>query len=136
MMSSVTGPEDAERRTLLVVDDSEDAQELFRIQLQRSGYEVLSANNGKDALALLNGAHLPSLVIVDLLMPVMDGMELIESLRADPRLAELPVLVVSAVNVPHAARVPHTRYIRKPFRNADLLSNIEELVGESVRPTP
>jgi CheY-like chemotaxis protein len=127
----------APTRTLLVVDDSEDAQELFRIHLQRSGFEVLSAHNGQDALALLNGgAHLPSLIIVDLLMPVMDGMELIESLRADERLADLPVLVVSAVDVPKGARLPHTRYIRKPFRNADLLSNIEDLVGAPVGPDP
>jgi CheY-like chemotaxis protein len=115
--------------TLLVVDDSEDAQELFRLHLERSGFRVLGARNGKDALDMLEGGRLPNLIIVDLLMPVMDGMELIESLRSDSRLADLPVLVVSAVDVPKRARLPHTRYLRKPFRNAELMANIEDLVG-------
>ncbi len=119
---------------LLIVDDSEDAQELFRLYLDGSGFDMIGARNGKHALDLLSGGYQPNLIIVDLLMPVMDGMELIESLRSDARLAHVPVLVVSAVDVPKRARLPQTRYLRKPFRNADLLANIEELVGISPRP--
>ena len=124
------------RPRLLVVDDSEDAQELFRLHLERTGYEVVTASDGRDALELLGREQLPSLIIVDLLMPVMDGMELIDSIRSDRRLADVPVLVVSAVDVPKPARLPHTSYLRKPFRNAELLAHIEQLVGPGVRPTP
>jgi CheY-like chemotaxis protein len=124
------------RPRLLVVDDSPDAQELFRLHLERTGYEVTTANDGRDALELLARGQLPALIIVDLLMPVMDGMELIDSIRSDQRMADVPVLVVSAVDVPKPARLPHTSYLRKPFRNAELLAHIEQLVGPSVRPTP
>lgn len=124
------------RPRVLVVDDSEDAQELFRLHLERTGYEVITASDGRVALSLLGGSQLPSLIIVDLLMPVMDGMELIDSIRSDRRLADVPVLVVSAVDVPKPARLPHTSYLRKPFRNAELLAHIEQLVGTSARPTP
>ena len=86
------------RTRLLVVDDSVDAQELFRLHLERSGYEVVTAHDGREALEQLGREPLlPGCIIVDLLMPVMDGMELIESLRSDRRLADVPVLVVSAV---------------------------------------
>jgi CheY-like chemotaxis protein len=123
------------RTRLLVVDDSEDAQELFRLHLERSGYEVVTAQDGREALERLGrDAQLPGCIIVDLLMPVMDGMELIDSIRSDRRLADVPVLVVSAVDVPKPARLPNTNYLRKPFRNAELLAHIEQLVGQSVRP--
>ena len=116
------------RTSVLVVDDSEDAQELFRASLEQAGYEVIAARDGKDALEQLERAHAPGLIIVDLLMPVMDGMELIDVLRSDPRLAHVPVLVVSAVDVPRNVRLPETRYLRKPFRSIELLTNIEELL--------
>jgi CheY-like chemotaxis protein len=115
--------------TVLIVDDSEDAHELFRMQLEHTRYHVIGARNGKEALDLLNGDFRPNLIIVDLLMPVMDGMELIDSLRSDGRLAEVPVLVVSGVDVPKRARLPQTLYLRKPFRKAELLASIEQLVG-------
>ena len=127
---------DGHAPTLLVVDDSEDAQELFRIHLERSGFEVVGARNGKHALELLSTEQLPSLIIVDLIMPVMDGMELIDMLRSDQRLAHVPLLVVSAVDVPKRARLPDTRYLRKPFRNSELLANIEQLVGPTGGQTP
>jgi CheY-like chemotaxis protein len=128
--SRALDPERQPRATLLIVDDSVDAQELFRLHLAHAGYELMAARDGQHALELLQGARTPDLVIVDLLMPVMDGMELIEELRADARLAQLPVLVVSAVDVPVQVRLPQTRYLRKPFRSADLLAHVEALVAE------
>ena len=115
---------------MLVVDDSEDALELFRINLEGAGYEVVSAQNGKDAFELLSDDQgpVPQLIIVDLLMPVMDGMELIDKLRADARLGSVPVLVVSAVDVPPRVRLPQTRYLRKPFRTSELLAHVEQLI--------
>jgi CheY-like chemotaxis protein len=131
-MARRTGPtaidSDGDKPVVLVVDDSVDALELFRLSLGNAGYHVLSATNGKDALELLQGGQIPNVILVDLMMPVMDGMELIEELRSDRRLAHLPVVVVSAVDVPVKVRLPHTRYLRKPFRTADLLANLDEII--------
>ena len=127
-----TGPTaiaiDGVKPVVLVVDDSVDALELFRLSLEAAGYQVLSAANGKDALELMQQGQIPNVIVVDLMMPVMDGMELIEELRSDERLSHLPVVVVSAVDVPVKVRLPHTRYLRKPFRTADLLANLDEII--------
>jgi CheY-like chemotaxis protein len=130
-MGRVIEPGGADQRTVLVVDDSVDALELFRISLGKAGYQVLAAANGMEALELMREGSIPNAVVVDLMMPVMDGMELIEQLRSDERLAHLPIVVVSAVDVPPKVRLPHTRYLRKPYRTADLLANLDEIIRSS-----
>ncbi len=117
------------RPTVLVVDDSPDAQDVLREYLESSGYDVLVAHNGRDALATLVEQATPILVVIDLLMPVMDGMELIEVLNSYRRLAQIPLLVVSGVDVPAASRVQRVRYLRKPVRRADFLASVSEILG-------
>src|SRR4051812_32345025 len=75
-------PHGHQHRTVLVVDDSEDAQELLRFSLESAGYSVIVAQDGRSALRLIAEMTLPSLIVVDLLMPRMGGMELIEALRS------------------------------------------------------
>jgi CheY-like chemotaxis protein len=113
--------------TVLVVEDNLEAQEILRANLEDAGYEVQVVSNGRDALMTLIDQAAPSLLIVDLMLPVMDGMELIEVVHSYRRLAKIPVLVVSGVDVPLAARLPSVRYLRKPVRKADLLASVSEL---------
>ena len=76
---------------ILIVDDEPDVRHILRRVFEKAGYEVTEAIHGAAALDALNG-ELPDLVVTDLMMPVMDGNELIEHLRADPRTAKLPIL--------------------------------------------
>jgi CheY-like chemotaxis protein len=117
---------------ILVVDDSEDAQEFFRGALADAGFDVLQARNGRDALALLVDQKAPRLVIVDLIMPVMDGAELVDVLHCYKRLAKIPVLMVSAADVPDALRMPGARYLKKPFDEEALLREVNGLLASAL----
>jgi len=83
---------------ILVVDDDADIRESLAFLLEGEGYEVHTAADGRQALALLERIPCPALALVDLRMPVMDGVELIEAMRQDPRWARLPVVAFSAAS--------------------------------------
>lgn len=76
---------------ILIVDDEPDVRHILRRIFEKAGYDVAEAIHGAAALDEMNGEH-PDLVVTDLMMPVMDGNELIEALRADPRTARIPIL--------------------------------------------
>jgi CheY-like chemotaxis protein len=80
---------------ILLVDDDDDGRSLVKEVLESDGYVVSEAQNGRVALELLTSALAPSLVIVDLEMPVMSGDELIDAMKRHEALARLPVLIVS-----------------------------------------
>jgi CheY-like chemotaxis protein len=82
---------------ILVVEDDHDTRVLLRATLEQAGYAVETAANGRDAMARLTAmAEAPQLLIIDLLMPVMDGFELIAYVRKDERLARVPIGIQSA----------------------------------------
>ncbi|HXX66502.1 MAG TPA: response regulator [Polyangiaceae bacterium] len=87
---------------VLVVEDEEDAREMMRELIELGGCSAMLAANGADALEML-ASHRPCLIVVDLLMPVMDGIELVEELRRRPELATIPVII--ATSAPY--RAPH-----------------------------
>jgi CheY-like chemotaxis protein len=84
-------------RRLLIVDDDEDILEVSRIVLEEAGYDVATAHHGGEALEQLHapGGESISLILLDLMMPVMDGWELRRRLLADPTLRDIPVVVCS-----------------------------------------
>ena len=89
----MTGPDHA----ILIVDDDEDIRELLAELLREEGYRVVTAENGRAALARLRSAEAaPCLILLDLMMPVMNGFEFLEAFRSDPALASIPVAVVTA----------------------------------------
>jgi two-component system, chemotaxis family, chemotaxis protein CheY len=81
--------------TVLIVDDSATVRALVRSALEADGHAVVEAANGAAALAALEGADAPDLVVTDLIMPEMDGLALIRALRADTRHRGLPILVLT-----------------------------------------
>ena len=115
-------------RTIVVVDDSEDAQEWFRSSLESAGYNVLGARNGREALDILVDHSTPAAIIVDLFMPVMDGFELMDVLRSYTRLARVPLLVVSASDGQIAFPGPETRFLKKPIEDKVLLKALDEVM--------
>jgi CheY-like chemotaxis protein len=84
-------------KSVLIVEDDYDVREAVAELLQDEGYRCLHANNGLEALAALN-LQKPDLLIVDLIMPVMNGPDLVDRLRQDPSHRQLPIIVMTAAN--------------------------------------
>jgi CheY-like chemotaxis protein len=83
---------------VLVVDDDDDAREAMVLLLRLKGYNPVAAQNGKDALRYLRTEPLPRLIILDLWMPIMDGLQFRREQRSDPAIADIPVVVVTALS--------------------------------------
>ena len=90
-MGMLTGDD----RAVMVVDDSEDIRKIICIRLRRKGYRVLEAANGEEAVELATRSH-PSLILMDLGMPVMDGYDATRRIKALPGCFEVPVVAISA----------------------------------------
>jgi two-component system phosphate regulon response regulator PhoB len=112
---------------ILVVDDHDDTRELVRRTLQGAGYSVRSASDGRQALGLILDHSTPDLIILDMMMPVMGGADLIEVLACYQRLVAIPLLIISG-HPPSSMRRPHWRYLQKPFELAELEEKVEELL--------
>lgn len=109
---------------ILVVDDVEDNRDLLTRRLRREGYtEIALATDGEEAMAMI-GARVFDLVLLDIMMPKCDGYQVLERLRADGRLLDLPVIVISANDeidsVVRCIQLGAVDYLPKPF-NATLL---------------
>jgi two-component system chemotaxis response regulator CheY len=83
--------------TVLVVEDDDDIREVIIEILEAEGYSTLSARNGKEALDLLEQTAKPCLVLLDMMMPIMNGRQFLDAIMKNSRLAPLPVLIVSAI---------------------------------------
>jgi CheY-like chemotaxis protein len=110
---------------ILVVDDEPDLRAVARRVLERAGHEVREAGDGQAALGLV-GESAPDLILTDIMMPLMDGYELIRRIKADPATADIPILAMSGFHPrPLAADV---RIISKPFQLGELISAVEDLL--------
>jgi len=110
-------------RLVLVVDDDPDLLEVTRFALEGEGIEVETARDGEEALARLRAGSLPRLVLLDLMMPVMNGWEFLDEIAKVPALAAIPIVVLTAADpgeVPGAVEV-----LRKPFDLGALIEAVE-----------
>jgi CheY-like chemotaxis protein len=114
---------------VLVVDDDEDTREAMTLVLASRGYAARSAINGREALALLDDAHeLPSAIVLDLNMPIMDGAEFRSLQVSDELLAPIPVLIISSERTAQAqADAMGLPFLRKPLDIARLFDALEGL---------
>lgn len=109
---------------MLVVDDDETIREVISEVLRDEGYEVACAANGAQALEAMEESGCPRLVLLDLMMPVMSGWEVLERMQSDPGLASVPVVVVSAMNAPGTCG-----HLGKPVDIESLLRTVERFAG-------
>ena len=115
--------------TLLVVDDDESHRTLLADVLEESGYRVLQAGNGREALAVLE-QEIPEAVLLDLRMPVMSGWGLLDALRKLPRARNLPILIISGYGFEWEAElVGAAGYISKPVDLDTLRETVQRIVG-------
>jgi CheY-like chemotaxis protein len=117
--------------TILVVDDEPDMRFLMRLILEKGGYGVEEAIHGAAALDLARHS-IPDLVATDMMMPVMGGEELIRHLRADPALAAVPILAVTAD--PHVANAADA-ILTKPYSPQEVVLAVNALLRKRSEPT-
>jgi CheY-like chemotaxis protein len=111
--------------TILVVDDDPDIQEMFQLVIRDAGYEIAGAANGEEALALL-GQRPVSLVLLDLMMPVMNGFQFLAELAKDPVHASIPVVAVTGAGPSVLESLPlSVPILKKPFAANELMHTIE-----------
>jgi CheY-like chemotaxis protein len=119
----------AARREILVVEDDVDVREALAEILGDCEYRAILTTNGEEALAYLHGAaHKPDLILLDIMMPSMDGRQFRAAQTRDPALAGIPVVILSAhANVADtASELGVSHFVRKPFELDELLGIIEE----------
>lgn len=117
-------------KLLLIVDDELEAQTLLRLMLVRAGFDVVVAASGQDALKQLEMTQ-PDVVILDVMMPGMDGFTVCERIRANAHTQDLPVIILSARNDVESRKrgeaVQATRYLTKPISPMALVKQIQEI---------
>jgi len=122
-----------ERPLVLVVDDNVDIAVLVTIQLERVGCRVISAHDGAEAVALVRERR-PALLVLDVMMPLLNGYEVCKLVRMDPETRELPIVLLTARqgggDELYGQRVGAQRYIRKPFDPEELRDAVLELLRE------
>ena len=120
-----------DNKLIMVVDDDEDIRFAMSDTLEAEGYRVVLAEDGVDALAKLRALEAPpSVILLDLMMPNMDGWEFRAAQRSDPALASIPVVILSAdAQVKQQAAQLGTPGMAKPVRIAELLSMIERFTA-------
>src|SRR6266704_3133492 len=119
------------RPKILVVDDEPEAVELLEFNVKQAGYDVLVAADGGEALKKAHSA-LPSLILLDLMLPEVDGLEVCKMLRRDPATASIPIIMVTA-NATEIDRILGLElgaddYITKPFSPRELVLRVKKLL--------
>jgi CheY-like chemotaxis protein len=112
------------QHTVLIVEDEDDLREMMRTALEFNGYTVVTAAEGQSALEQISGIERICLVLLDLVMPGMNGWDFYEQMRLRPELAAVPVIVHSSS--PNGAPAGVTRVLRKPLMLDRLLSVVRE----------
>jgi len=119
---------------VLLVDDEENIRILVRFNLEKSGYEVIEAGDGKEALRLV-AAMRPEIVLLDLMLPGMDGLEVCRSLKSNPQTAALPIIMLTAksdeIDRVIGLELGADDYLTKPFSQRELLARIKAVLRRS-----
>ena len=120
---------------ILVVEDDDDVREALADVLREAGYDVARAVDGAEAIRALRSGLRPSAILLDLMMPVMDGFQFRDEQRSDPALAPIPVIVVSADRAldQEAAALGAAARIAKPAEVEDLLATVARVAHEPSR---
>lgn len=121
-----------EKSTILVVDDDANTLDSVRDILTQAGFAVDTAATGRDALGKLLDEKQPDAIVLDIRMPVMDGRQFLTVVRAYHRLAQIPVMVLTAVELAPQLTESVEVVMRKPFRPGELVANVKALAGRGV----
>jgi CheY-like chemotaxis protein len=132
MMDSAESPADGRHAArsphcpVLIVEDDDDLREMMAHMLTIEGFDASTVANGREALEYLQHAVRPHVILLDLMMPVMDGWEFRRQQKADPDLAPVPVIVLSALDQSRAATVDAAAFLKKPLDFDRLLELVRQ----------
>lgn len=122
--------------TVLVVDDEEGNAALVNFKLKRAGFKVIEAGNGKLGIELARGTR-PDLIVLDVMMPDMNGLETLSILKADCELRSIPVILLTAVgtekDILRGFELGADDYITKPFNTNVFLARVKALLSRTMR---
>ena len=120
-------------KMILCIEDQQEMIDLIRLILSRHNFEIRGANSGKEGLEIIRTEH-PDLILLDLMMPEMDGWEVYQQMKADDATRDIPVIVLTAkaqsidkVLALHIAKVDD--YIAKPFSPQELLTSVDNVLA-------
>jgi len=123
--------EERRNRLVLVVDDFDDNRSMYAVYLTYSGYDVLEASDGREAVEVA-GAKVPDLIVMDLSLPVMDGWEATRLLKANERTRHIPIIVLTghavAGNARDARKAGADAFLAKPCLPEMLVEKVQELL--------
>ncbi len=123
---------DRPQPVVLAADDDEDILELVAFRLERSGYTVLKARDGEEALQVAREA-LPDLAVLDVMMPKLDGFEVTRAIRADGTTKAMPIILLTAraqdADVQAGFDAGADDYLRKPFSPQELRARVQAILG-------
>ena len=118
-----------EKKNILVVDDEPDVVELLKYRLEFSDFNVITAKDGLEAIKKINEKK-PDLVVLDIMMPKLDGFEILKRIKFEPEKFEIPVIILSAKagfeDIAKALDIGAVDYITKPFSGDHLIKSIEK----------
>ncbi|MCX7046248.1 MAG: response regulator [Candidatus Sumerlaeota bacterium] len=121
-------------KKVLAVDDESDILLIIHTSLESEGFDVVTASNGFDALALAEEAK-PDLIVLDIMMPEMDGFEVMKRLRDNPKTATIPIVMLTGLSerklIKQALDMGVCHYIVKPFDFQDFLAVVNRAMKES-----
>lgn len=122
------------KKTILTVDDGDGIRRLIRMTLEYMGFEVLEASSGAEGLAMAR-EHRPDLVLMDVRMPGVNGINACEAIRADPSLSAIPVVMLSAATQPADIEAGlasgAAAYLIKPFEPVEMIQTVTRLIEEA-----
>lgn len=120
------------QKTVLIVEDEEDAAELFAEMMRVSGFRVLKTSRGEPAISLMNSDK-PDIVLLDIMMPEISGLDILRQMRRDPNLAGIPVIVVTAksmlADIKNGMEAGANTYLTKPVGFQELKEAVERTLG-------
>jgi CheY-like chemotaxis protein len=119
-------------RTVLIVEDEEDAADLFAEMMRVSGFRVLKTSSSAPAISIMTDEK-PDVVILDIMMPEVSGLDILRQMRREPQLANIPVVVVSAKSMPadikNGMEAGASTYLTKPVGFLDLKEAVERALS-------
>jgi two-component system alkaline phosphatase synthesis response regulator PhoP len=124
----------APRKKILTCDDEKNIVRLIQVNLERQGFDVVTAYNGRECLERVEEEH-PDLIVLDLMMPEMTGFEVLEVLKANPETENIPVIMLTArtqdQDVLRGWQAGVECYLTKPFNPAELITFIKRIFSET-----
>ena len=122
------------RPVILVVEDDADLQRMLRVMLRDLG-EVATADDGVDALLKIRDGLRPAVIVSDIMMPRMDGLEFVQSLADHPDVGDVPVVFLTARNTPKdviaGIQAGARAYVTKPFKQKELVDKVRRVLGHA-----